>query len=51
MQQARDANEPVYIVFRTHLASEEAVEKAIAEIDGLDICSRPTVKIRLLIAE
>jgi homoserine dehydrogenase len=51
MQQGHDANEPVYIVFRTHLASEENVEKAITEIDGLDICTAPTVKIRLLIAE
>jgi homoserine dehydrogenase len=51
MQEARDKNEPVYIVFRTHLASEDAVEKAIADIDGLEICTRPTVKIRLLIAE
>lgn len=51
MQQGRDLNEPVYIVFRTHLAKEEDVEKAIAEIDALDIVSSPTVTIRLLIAE
>lgn len=51
MQQGRDANEPVHIVFRTHLASEKAVEKAIAEIDDLAICTAPTVKIRLLISE
>lgn len=51
MQQARDENEPVYIVFRTHLAEEKSVEKAIAEIDSLDICTRPTVTIRLLISE
>jgi len=48
MQQERDANEPVYIVFRTHRATEGAVEKAIAEIDALDVCTGPTVKIRLL---
>ena len=48
MQQERDANEPVYIVFRTHRATEGAVEKAIAEIDALDVCTVPTVKIRLL---
>lgn len=51
MQEGQDSNEPVFIVFRTHLASEEAVLKAIAEIDQLDICSAPTVKIRLLIEE
>lgn len=48
MQQGQDANEPVYIVFRTHRATEDAVEKAINEINGLEICSGPTVKIRLL---
>ncbi|MCP3889772.1 MAG: homoserine dehydrogenase [Desulfobulbaceae bacterium] len=51
MQQTRDTNEPVYIVFRTHLATEGDVEKAIAEIDALEVCAGPTVKIRLLIAE
>jgi homoserine dehydrogenase len=51
MQQGRDANEPVHIVFRTHLASEKAVEEAISEIDALEICTAPTVKIRLLIEE
>lgn len=48
MQQGRDAGEPVYIVFRTHRATEDAVEKAIADINDLDICTGPTVKIRLL---
>lgn len=48
MQQGRDANEPVYVVFRTHSATEVAVEKAITEIDNLDICTGATVKIRLL---
>jgi homoserine dehydrogenase len=48
MQQGRDANEPVYIVFRTHRATEDAVEKAINDINRLDICTGPTVKIRLL---
>ncbi len=51
MQQERDANEPVYIVFRTHRASEGAIIKAIAEIDALEVCTVPTVKIRLLIPE
>ena len=48
MQQERDANEPVFIVFRTHRATEGAIEKAISEIDALDVCTVPTVKIRLL---
>ncbi|MGW8194415.1 MAG: homoserine dehydrogenase [Desulforhopalus sp.] len=48
MQHGRDAGEPVYIVFRTHRATEDAVEKAITDIDALDICTGPTVKIRLL---
>jgi len=48
IQQGRDANEPVNIVFRTHQAKEVAVEKAIKEIDSLDVCTGATVKIRLL---
>jgi len=51
IQQERDANEPVYIVFRTHRATEGAVEKAVAEIDALEVCTVPTVKIRVLIPE
>jgi homoserine dehydrogenase len=48
IQPGQDANEPVHIVFRTHRAREAAVKEAIQEIDALDICSAPTVKIRLL---
>lgn len=48
MQDGRDSEEPVYIVFRTHLATEDAVVKAIAEIDALEVCNAPTVKIRIL---
>lgn len=51
MQQEHDANEPVYIVFMTHRANEGDVKKAIEEIDKLDVCTGPTVKIRLLIPE
>jgi homoserine dehydrogenase len=51
MQQEHDSNEPVYIVFMTHQATEGDVKKAIAEIDRLDICTGATVKIRLLITE
>jgi homoserine dehydrogenase len=48
MQQGRDTNEPVFIVFRTHRAVEGAVENALAEINRLEVCTSPTVKIRLL---
>lgn len=48
MQQGQDANEPVYIVFRTHRATEDEVKRAIDEIDNLEVCAGPTVKIRLL---
>jgi homoserine dehydrogenase len=51
MQQEHDANEPVFIVFMTHQATEGDVKKAIEEIDGLAVCTSPTVKIRLLIPE
>jgi homoserine dehydrogenase len=48
IQPGQDANEPVHIVFRSHRATEGAVIEAIQEIDALDVCSVPTVKIRLL---
>ncbi len=48
IQPGQDANEPVHIVFRSHRATEGAVIQAIQEIDALDVCSVPTVKIRLL---
>jgi len=51
VQQEHDTNEPVYIVFMTHRATEGGVKKALAEIDALDVCAGPTVKIRLLIPE
>ena len=51
MQQEHDTNEPVFIVFMTHRATEGGVKKALEEIDALDVCTAPTVKIRLLIPE
>jgi len=48
MQDGRDIEEPVFIVFRTHRAEEDAVVKAIGEIDALEVCSAATVKIRIL---
>lgn len=49
IQKARKENEPVHIVLRSHTASEEAVLKALEEIDALDVCTSPTVKIRIMI--
>ncbi len=51
LQQEHDANEPVFIVFMTHRATEGGVKKALEEIDALDVSTGPTVKIRLLIPE
>ncbi len=48
IQPGQDANEPVHIVFRTHRAPEGSVKDAIKEIDALELCTAPTVKIRLL---
>jgi homoserine dehydrogenase len=48
IQDGRDSDEPVFIVFRTHRAEEDSVVKAITEIDALPVCSAPTVKIRIL---
>ncbi len=51
MQKGRQNDEPVHIVFRSHQASEEAVEKAIGEIDVLPFCTDATIKIRVLVDE
>lgn len=48
IQPGQDTGEPVHIVFRTHRATEGAVRNAIQEIDALEICNAPTVKIRIL---
>lgn len=50
-QQQRNENQSVYVVFRTHKAQEAQMKQAIKEIDALDICTDPTVTIRLLIEE
>lgn len=49
IQKSRHENEPVYIVIHTHLANEESVQGAIAELDSLEVCTQPTVKIRILL--
>lgn len=51
IQKSRDKDKPVFIVLRSHIASESAVQQAIKEIDGLDVCTDATVKIRVLIDE
>ncbi len=51
MQKGRRNDEPVHIVFRSHQASEEAVEMAIREIDALPFCTDATIKIRVLVDE
>ncbi len=48
IQKSRHADEPVHIVLWSHRACEADVEKAIGEIDALDICTAPTMKIRVL---
>ncbi|MBU1647799.1 MAG: homoserine dehydrogenase [Proteobacteria bacterium] len=49
IQKSRQQNEPVSIVLHTHEASEASVQKALAEIDALELCPEPTVKIRFLV--
>jgi homoserine dehydrogenase len=51
IQKSRHADEPVHIVLQSHSASEADVAKAICEIDALDICTAPTMKIRVLIED
>ncbi|PIE72633.1 MAG: homoserine dehydrogenase [Deltaproteobacteria bacterium] len=41
----------VHIVFRTHMTTEGAVNAALAEIDALEVCVAPTVKIRIMTKE
>ena len=48
IQKGHKLGEPVHVVFRIHRSSEDAVEKAVAQIDALEFCIEPTVKIRVL---
>ena len=48
IQKGRKSSGPVAIVMRTHVAVEAAVQKALAEIDDLEVVAAPTVKIRIL---
>jgi hypothetical protein len=38
----------VHIVLMSHWALEADVVKALTEIDGLDVCTAPSMKIRIL---
>ena len=49
IQKARKRKGSVPIVMRTYEASEHDVNKALAEIDGMDITVADTVKIRILV--
>ena len=51
IQKSRHQNEPVNIVIHSHEASEAAVEEALAEINELEVCAAPAVKIRILASE
>lgn len=51
IQKSRGKNQPVFIVLRSHMALESSVQRAIAEINGLDVCPDETVTIRVLIEE
>lgn len=49
IQKTREKRGAVPIVIQTYEAREEAVQKALAEIDQLDICTAKTVKIRIMV--
>jgi homoserine dehydrogenase len=48
IQRGRDQAESVPLVIRTHEAGDAAVQRAITEIDALDLVTDKTVKIRIL---
>ncbi len=51
IQKSRQKDEPVFIVISSHIASEENVQKALSEIDALDVVTDKTIRIRVLIDE
>jgi len=51
IQKSQGKDKPVFIVLRSHMADESSVQKAIAEIDALEVCTDATVTIRVLIEE
>ncbi len=46
IQKGRESEDGVPIVMMTHEAKEAAVQEALAQIDGLDVISKPTMLIR-----
>jgi len=48
IQKGRERQGTVPVVMRTYSAEEGAVASALAEIDGLNVCAAPTVKIRIM---
>jgi len=48
LQKARHAKESVPVVMVTHEAGEADVRQALAEIEALEICTAPVVKIRIM---
>lgn len=48
IQKSRHEHDAVSIVFLSHVANEAAVQESITEIDSLEMCTKPTVKIRIL---
>ncbi len=51
IQKGDQSDEPVHVVFRVHRSAEGDIQKAITEIDALEYCTEPTVKIRIMIDE
>lgn len=47
-QKNRGKDQPAFIVVQSHTAEESAVQKAIAEINALEVCTDETVLIRIL---
>lgn len=48
LQQGRNKQGVVPVMMRAYEAEEEAVRAALTEIDALDVCAAPTVKIRIM---
>jgi len=48
LQQGREEQGVVPVMMRAYEAEEAAVQAALAEIDSLEVCAAPTVKIRIM---
>ncbi|MEJ2057052.1 MAG: homoserine dehydrogenase [Desulfofustis sp.] len=51
IQKGEKPGKPVHVVLRVHTAQESSVQSAVGEIDTLDFCTEPTVRLRILIDE